>query len=136
MENNIPNCFYRVSVKALVLDDTKNKFLLLKEDDGMWDFPWWWLDFWEDPRSCIIRELKEETWLEVLWIDNKPSYFVIAEKPEYHCWLAHVFYETKLKNIIFTPSEECQEIKFVTKEEAETMNILPNVVAFLKQYTF
>jgi len=39
MENNIPNCFYRVSVKALVLDDTKNKFLLLKEDDGMWDFP-------------------------------------------------------------------------------------------------
>jgi len=32
------------------------------------------------------------------------------------------------------PSEECQEVKFVTKEEAKKLNIRPNVREFLKQF--
>jgi len=34
----------------------------------------------------------------------------------------------------FTPSEECQEVKFFTKEEAEKEKLYPNVEAFLKQF--
>jgi hypothetical protein len=40
-----------------------------------------------------------------------------------------------LKEIFnFTPSEECQEIRFFTKEEAKKENVFPNVEEFLKQF--
>lgn len=35
----IPECFYRVSVKALILDESGERFLLFQESDGKWDFP-------------------------------------------------------------------------------------------------
>ncbi|MBU1246192.1 MAG: NUDIX hydrolase, partial [Patescibacteria group bacterium] len=61
--NNIPNCFYRISIKALIVDD-KKRFLLVKEDNGTWDLPGGGLDFGEDAKSCLKREIKEETGLE------------------------------------------------------------------------
>jgi 8-oxo-dGTP pyrophosphatase MutT (NUDIX family) len=41
---NIPNCFYRVSIKALVLDE-QGRFLLCREDNGKWELPGGGLDF-------------------------------------------------------------------------------------------
>ena len=134
MENTIPHAFYRVSAKALVLDETRKKFLLCKEDTGVRDFPGGWLDFWEDATEAIIRECKEEMWLEVTWIDAKPSYFVTAYRPNKKFWIANSIYETRLKNLDFTPSYECQEMKFFSKEEAEKLNLQPNVQEFLKQF--
>lgn len=32
-------CFYRVSTKALIFDETKTKFLLMREDNDSRDFP-------------------------------------------------------------------------------------------------
>ncbi len=132
--NQIPECFYRVSTKALVLDETRTKFLLLREDNDMRDFPGGGLDFGENPRDGIIREIKEETGLETVWVDTRPAYFVTAERPEKHCSVAHIYYETKLKNLEFTPSNECQEVRFVTREEAEKLSIYPQVAEFLKQF--
>ena len=132
--DQIPECFYRVSAKALVLDETRTKFLLMREDNNMRDFPGGWLDFGEDPREGIIREFKEEAWIDVVWVNDLPSYFVTSKKPEKYYWIAHVFYETKIKNMDFISSKECQEVRFFTKEEAEKVDINPNVVEFLKQF--
>ena len=134
MESQIPNCFYRVSAKALVLNETKTKFLLLREDTNMRDFPGWWLDFWENSKEGIVRELKEEMWLEITWIDDKPSYFITAYRTNKKFWIANILYETKLKNLNFIPSNECQEIKFFTKKETENLQLQPNVKEFLKQF--
>lgn len=130
----IPNCFYRVSAKALVLDEEKERFLLLREDNNMRDLPWGWLDFWEDQKEGIIRELKEEMWLEAIWINNTPSYFVTAYRPNKNFRIANILYEVKLKNLDFIASDECQEIKFFNKEEAEKLNLHPNVKEFIKQF--
>lgn len=127
-------CFYRVSTKALVLDETRTKLLLMRENNDMWDFPGGGLDFGEDIKDSIVREIKEEMWLEVLDIAIEPKYFVVSFNPEKDVWLAQPFYETKLKDLNIIPSDECQEVKFVTKEEAEKLNIRPNVAAFLKQF--
>lgn len=127
-------CFYRVSTKALVFDETKTRFLLIKEDNGSRDFPGGWLDFGENIKESVVREIREEMWLEVVSIATEPAYFVVSFNPEKDTWLAQPFYETRLKNLNIIPSDECQEVKFVTKEEAENLAIRPNVTAFLKQF--
>lgn len=59
MNQQIPNCFYRISIKALILDEEK-RFLLVKEDNGLWELPGGGLDFKENPQEGIKREMKEE----------------------------------------------------------------------------
>lgn len=75
---NIPNWFYRTSVKALILNKD-NKFLLTREEKW-WDLPWWWLEYGETPQDCIKRELFEEMWIKVKNVDKQPSYFVTTQK--------------------------------------------------------
>ena len=44
MDLHIPDCFYRIAVKALILNE-EGKFLLTKEDTGLWNIPGGGLDF-------------------------------------------------------------------------------------------
>lgn len=74
-------------------------------------------------------------WLEVVSINIKPLYFITSYNPEKDVRLGQPFYETKIKDLNFISSGECQEIMFVTKEEAENLNIRPNVKEFLKQFS-
>lgn len=128
---NIPNCFYRVSIKALVLDE-EGRFLLCREDNGKWELPGGGLDFWENPQEGITREIKEEMGLEVTSVADRPSYFFTwLEKWR---WKSNVIYKTTLQNLDFTPSDECEEIWFFTTEEALKLDLFSNVVEFCKQY--
>lgn len=56
-------CYYRTSVKALIVDDS-GKFLLAKEPDGTWDFLGGGLDHNEVPVAAVEREITEETGLK------------------------------------------------------------------------
>ena len=38
-ETEVPNAFYRVSAKALILNDTRDAFVISEEDDGKYDLP-------------------------------------------------------------------------------------------------
>lgn len=35
----IPDCFYRISIKALILNEARDKFLICQEDNGKWELP-------------------------------------------------------------------------------------------------
>jgi ADP-ribose pyrophosphatase YjhB (NUDIX family) len=131
---DIKKAWYRVSVKALIYNDEWD-FLLCKEDNWVWDIPGGGLDHWESIEICITRELQEEMWLEVTHINSIPKYFVTAHKPESKTrpWLVNVFYEVKVKNLHFTPSDECIEIKFFNKETVKNINTIVNVDEFIKQ---
>ncbi len=129
---DIPNSFYRTSVKALILDDQK-RFLLQKEENGLWELPGGGLNFGEKPHDCLTRELKEEAGLAVTFVNKRPSYFVTAFNINGK-WKANVFYETKVKDFHCTPSDECVELRFFTKEEALKENLYPIVKEFIKEY--
>jgi 8-oxo-dGTP pyrophosphatase MutT (NUDIX family) len=132
--SQIPDCFYRISIKALVLND-EWKFLLCREDDGRWEFPGGGYEYGEiTPQECIIREIAEEMWLEVTSIEEYPSYFVTAKHAKRWYHFANVFYKTKLKNLDITRSDECEEVSFFTAEEAMKLELFPNVQEFCKQY--
>lgn len=132
MQQNIPECFYRISVKALILDDEK-RFLLTKEENGKWELPGGGLGFGEKPQKCLIREIKEEMGLDVTFIADNPSYFLTSQKENSH-WFSNIIYLTKVKDLNFSPSDECVEVRFFTKEEALRENLFSNVVDFVVLY--
>jgi len=128
----IPNNYYRTSIKALVLDENK-KFLLFKEASGFWELPGGGLDFGERVKDCLIRELKEEAGLEVVWANQRPSYFITVINND-NVWKSMVIYETKIKDLDFQVSDECIEIGFFTIEEAKKEKLYFATEAFIKEY--
>ncbi|MDR0860127.1 MAG: NUDIX hydrolase [Candidatus Peribacteria bacterium] len=135
MEQQIPSCFYRISAKALILDKEK-KFLLNKEDNGRWEFPGGGLDRGENPQEGIARELQEEMNIHAKKVSDTPAYFVTSKNLK-DFRIANVLYETLIDEgelAHITPSEECVEIGFFTKEEAKKLDLYPNVEEFLKVF--
>lgn len=132
MEHSIPPCFYRISIKALILNEEK-KFLLSKEKNWIWDLPGGWLDEWEDISTCLKRELLEEMWLEIIQHESQPCYFL---KFTGKSWKEKVnaLYVTSVKDLNFIPSDECIEIGFYDIEEAKSLETYPNVQEFLSLY--
>lgn len=129
----IPDCFYRVSIKALVLDE-QGRFLLLREADGRWSFPGGGYDHSDtSPREALNRELQEEMGVEFLTMEERPSYFVVAKSGDGFPQ-ANIFYNTTLKTLDFVPNEECQEVRFFTAKEASQLPAFENVSEFCKCY--
>lgn len=132
---DIPNCFYRVSIKALVLNETKDKFLLCKEADGRWELPGGGLDWGMTPQEDLPRELMEEMGLRPTWIADQPSYFITGQSTNHpEVKIANVIYETRLEHLNFTPSDECVEIKFVSPGEVETMRTFEGPAKLAKMF--
>ncbi|WP_209329045.1 NUDIX domain-containing protein [Lunatimonas salinarum] len=127
----LPECFYRVSVKALVMEG-ENRFLLVREDNGFWELPGGGLDFGEDPEQGLRREVSEEMGLEIAFLAEHPSYFftTINHKGIY---IANVVYLARFEHLMFTPTPECVEVAFFTPDEVlAAKNMYPNVTEFAK----
>jgi 8-oxo-dGTP pyrophosphatase MutT (NUDIX family) len=126
-------CYYRVSIKGLAVDET-GRFLLVKEDNGKWELPGGGLDHDEDPIIGLKREIKEEMGLVVTFISPSPKYFITVLHVERNTYIANVIYEIKLRDLNFTPSDECQELRYFTVDEARNEDLLPNIEKFLEHY--
>lgn len=120
MPQEIPACYYRVSIKALIFDETKTKFLIGLTKNGKWTIPGGGLDWGEDYEQCLKRELLEEAGLEVVSINPKPT-FVLPGKREENKWYVNILHEVVVKDFNITPTAECLEIRFVTPAEAKAL---------------
>jgi 8-oxo-dGTP diphosphatase len=121
----LPKCFYRISVKALIFDESRTKFLLAKENKGTWEMPGGGIDWGEDARECLKREIFEEMGLEPTWIAEKPSHFFSFQCPK-GIPKAQIIYEVTLKDLDFTSSDECVALQFCTIEMANELQLLPS----------
>ncbi len=135
MNVDLPNCHYRVSIKGLVLDETRTKFLVVEENNGLWELPGGGLSHGETPETCFRREIQEEMGLEVAWIAAQPSFFFsFPSQKEPNKWNANVLYEARFAHLNFIPSDECVAVRFVTADEALTLRAFVNVYAFAKLF--
>ena len=124
--------YYRVSIKVIAVND-EGKFLLTKEDNGLWEMLGGGLDWGEKATEGIARELQEEAGLTATWISETPKYFITA--PRYNPetgeakegYTANVIYEVTLKDLDFTPSDECVELGFFSAEEVLALPAFPNI---------
>lgn len=58
---------HKVSIGSfwIITNEKKEILLVHRNDYNLRNLPWWGLEEWESPRECVIREVKEETWLDV-----------------------------------------------------------------------
>lgn len=126
-------CYYRVSVKGLVIDES-GRFLLAREANGRWELLGGGLDHGEDPIQGLKREIIEETGLEVTSVSKAPLYFTTSPRRNKDTFIANVIYQITLQDLNFTPSDECQELRFFTVDEARQVELFPNVEKFLEVY--
>jgi 8-oxo-dGTP diphosphatase len=129
----IPPSFYRVSMKGVVVDET-GRFLLSKEDNGKWEMLGGGLEYNEDPIAGLKREIHEETGLIVTYVSPAPKYFITTKRHDANTYVANVVYEIKLADLNFVPSDECVELRFFNVEEAQTVELFPNVTELLKVF--
>ena len=124
--DDIRSGFYRVSIKGLILDETRTKFLIILEDKGFWELPGGGMDWGESVETCLKRELKEEMGLTVTYVNPFPSYYLIGKNTKDH-WTLNLVFEIKVKDLNFTPSDECQELRFILPEEVGSINTFRTV---------
>ncbi len=126
--------YYRVSVKALILDETRTKFLLVQDINLEWDLPGGGLDWGELPAQGLAREISEEMGIEVTKIAENPTYFITMERHAGELWTANIIYETIVKSYDFVASDECIAVRFVSREDVLGMAISVPVIKFLQVF--
>lgn len=131
----LPPCCYRLSVKALVLNESRDRFLVCYDHVGHWDLPGGGLEWGNSPQAELTREIKEEMPLDTTWVAIQPSYFVAGnatENPE--LTIANVIYECTLASLDFTPTSECEVIRFISAADVPTEPMSDGVLGLLKQF--
>jgi 8-oxo-dGTP diphosphatase len=117
---NIPQNYYRVSVKGIEIKN--HKILLVQEEDGHWELPGGGLDHGEEIHDGLRREVKEEMGVGVKSISQFP---IIALS----MWFRGnprviIGYKIKLNSYKIRKSEECVKVQFFTKKEIQKLNLL------------
>jgi 8-oxo-dGTP diphosphatase len=134
MKDTVPECFYRISAKALVLNESRDKFLIVQESDDRWELPGGGLDWGATPQEDIPREIMEEMGIVVTGVAPHPSYFFTFPHTRTASLLANVMYETTLTNLDFTESRECMAVRFVNVKDVQGLVLHNNIKTLLEQF--
>jgi len=126
----LPRCCYRISLKALILDKN-GRFLLCKEDNGLWDLPGGGLELGESIEDCLRRELTEETGFKVNKVDLK-NIKVATYVDKKNTSVANIFIQTEVDVGGFTPSRECREYRYFSTDEAKRELVYQSVDELVK----
>lgn len=131
------NVKFHITVKGIVIYN--NKILIMKKvkpsTDGLgfWELPGGGLEYGETPHEALIRELKEETNLDIKIL--KPVYTFTAIRPDYQT-VGIGFLSIPTHNHVVI-SEEHTEYKFVdTTELKQYLNqtIYDDIILTVEEY--
>ncbi|MFN3188182.1 MAG: NUDIX domain-containing protein [Candidatus Paceibacteria bacterium] len=131
----LPNCFYRVSIKGLILNEQRSKFLIGKDGAGFWELPGGGLEWGETPQNDLAREVEEEMHLAVTEVASQPCYFLTGRQtvnPDIH--IANIVYECQVAHFNFTPTNECLEIQFVDAKDILDLEVSDGVRELAKVF--
>lgn len=112
----------KIDTRAAIFKD--NKILLTHEKNGTWALPGGWCDVLETIKTNTLKEVKEETWLDVdtvkiIAIQDRNKH----NKPIYAYGICKVFVLCNLLGGKFIKNIETTEIKYFSLDE------LPNNLA-------
>jgi 8-oxo-dGTP diphosphatase len=118
-----------VAMFAIFMRD--DEVLLLKRkntwhNDWKWSFPAWRLDSWETLTEWLIREAKEETWIEIKKESlSRPLIMNIKNDLWERLYFYAICREWVWKEMNMEP-EKCEELKWFKLEELPE-NMIPHI---------
>lgn len=114
---NLPNCYYRTSVKALISNEA-GEVLVVRESGKAWDLPGGGLEWGESAESALLRELKEELGCEAKLYPHPalivPFHNAVAD---YH--LLWIIYRATIDATKLCPTDDVTEQKFMKLDDLE-----------------
>lgn len=120
-------------IASWILIDKNNRVLLIKRKfnkkslPNHWSFPWWTQEEWESPEETVIREVKEEVWLD-FEITNLFSEEKWGDLSNYfYRFLWKYFWDIKIQD------EECDGYWWFSYSETEQLLIYSKVTDVLKK---
>jgi ADP-ribose pyrophosphatase YjhB (NUDIX family) len=112
---------------ALVTDEHGRILMQRRTDSGNWALPGGVMDVGETLEQCVVREVKEETGLDIeitglLGIYTDPQHVIAYADGEVRQEFNVTFYGKTLGGTL-TASEESTEVRFVSPDELATIPI-------------
>jgi len=140
----MPHIHEKIDFTVDVFIVYKDKVLLrMHEKHHRWLVPGGHIELDEDPIEAAIREVKEEVGLDIVISSGKvpppddfikpiptPRYMGRHRVNEIHEHVYMVYFSTSVSDIIsdsVLDHEKGVEIKWCTKEDLETMDLIPNI---------
>ena len=106
----------KIDTRAVIFED--DKILLTHENNGTWSLPGGWCDILESVKSNTIKEVKEETGLDIetiriISVQDRNKH----NKPIYAYGVCKIFVLCNVIGGKFIPNIETTEIKYFSLEE-------------------
>lgn len=124
-----------VVVTAIIENDNGDILLSQRYDPSFpdahlkWDLPWWKNEFGENLEETILREVKEETWLDIAIQQMLPTHvFNLRETNKIHQHtLIFCFQAKKIWWEIYYNDPKIHTLKWVKKENIIEYDLLPGI---------
>ncbi len=119
------------STTAIVLNDAGELLLVHKVDNDQWALPGGGMDPGESISQCIVREVKEETGMDVevtgiVGIYTNPNHVIAYDDGEVRQQCS-VCFTTRLLGGTVRTSSETKEVQFVPVGRVDSLTINPSM---------
>jgi len=107
------DCLYRISLKCLITNDQGDILVVKEQGRNYWDLPGGGMDYGENIKSAMARELKEEVnfegnfTYEILEIDE-PEKFTTRD-----IWQVRIILKITPGNLTFSTAVDSDEVAFM-----------------------
>lgn len=109
-------CFYRVSIKALILNENSEILVVNEKNNPKWNLPGGGMDYGENEYDALKRELYEE-----VGYDGNFDFTPLGIRPMYlegkSAWQLWVVYHVAPKHYNFKVGEDSNGLAFMAAEE-------------------
>ncbi len=110
----------------------KDRLLIVKRDNDLWEFPGGGVEWGEDPQKAAIRETKEETGLDATNVRMLTVTSATYEKGEDEKHSVYVVYKGETDSEDVKLSGEHKEYRWLTLTEARFMKLALNAEGVLE----
>lgn len=121
-EWEIPDAFYRISIKVLIKDQNDRLLVVQDTTNGTWEVPGGGLDHGETIEQTAVREVREELGVMLTRFEGKPIAMMLGEHPNNYPTLM-LYYWGELSSYDFTLEKKFKS-KFVGRDEFLKLEML------------